>query len=342
MVSSRADMKWHQDLCWNDAFRWQPSRARQPGYREWHHFCILDEQMDALVNFSIVDGNEHRPAVGQVMALVRHGRWQGGVERIPIEDVDIRVGRLQARFGESRLDCDGHYYVRVVLRQHGIAVDVRLRPVTEPFVAHNVDPAGGAPLSWLVVPRLVATGRVTAGTFTRSFEGAPAYHDHNWGRWGTEGVWDWGFGLSVGDDPECSVVFVRLSDRSRTEVRVQGLFLWDGASLRRVVRDGDLRFSELGSLVTDRLCKVPPVLRLLAPGNITGTPGQLEIAYADRGDCGVARFVSEQAAQVLAPEDDYPGLLVINEVSAAFELSGTLGGRQVRCQGRGIFEHVTA
>ncbi len=342
-MSVNADTSWRRSLRGNDAFRWQPGRSFEPGYREWHHFCVLGEQLDVLLNFSVLGANRYRPAAAQVMALVRRERWKGGAERVSVDDLEIRIGRLTARFGESRIECDGDgdYHVHVALRDHGIEVDAVLRPVTEPFVVHDADPAGDARLSWLVVPHLRASGRVTVDGVARSFEDAPAYHDHNWGRWGTEGVWDWGFGLPLRGEPDGAVLFVRLSDRARTEVRVQGLFLWEGASLRRVVRDGDLRFSEAGSVVTRDACKVPAVLRLLAPGDITGTPAELSIAYVDGADSGVVRFASEQVAQVLTPEDTYPGLLKISEVSASFELSGTLGGKPIRSKGRGLFEHVT-
>ncbi len=56
-----------------------------------------------------------------------------------------------------------------------------------------LDVAPGDLASGYVVPMLDAraAGRLCVGSSCRELEGAPAYHDHNWGRW--SGVtWDWG------------------------------------------------------------------------------------------------------------------------------------------------------
>src|SRR5262249_20438052 len=50
-------------------------------------------------------------------------------------------------------------------------------------------------VSGYVVPALRATasGTLCEGSSCRRLEGAPAYHDHNWGVW-RETTWDWGQG----------------------------------------------------------------------------------------------------------------------------------------------------
>jgi hypothetical protein len=339
-MAPAATKRWVLDLCDADAFRWAPQHATEPGFREWHHFCVLGADVDVLINFNILGGHGGRPAAGQVAVLVGRGAWHGGVERIALPELRVRAGQVSASFGDNHLTYDGEYHVRVAAG--GVTCDLHFRPVAEPFLANNIDPASATSLSWLVVPRLLVTGSLAVDGQLHTFCDAAGYHDHNWGRWGVECVWDWGFGLPDDVQSAHSAVFVRLCDRARSEVRLQGLFMWEGARLRRVIRDGDLRFESAGALSTPTLYKVPPVLRLLAPGTSTGVPGRLDVAYADGDERGVLRFVSQGAAQLLAPEERPGGVLAINEVSASFEIDGDLGGRAVHACGRGLFEHVTA
>jgi hypothetical protein len=341
-IETGTDFSWRPDLGWSDAFRWDSHRSTAPGFREWHHYCVVGADIDVLINFSILGAIGPRATTGQVAVLVRRDTWHGGVERLPVDGLDVSFGPLCASFGPGRVHYDGAYHVHLAPAEGRPSCDLHFQPVTRPFIAHNIDSSGATSLSWLVVPHLLVTGTVVVGGETHTFHDAPGYHDHNWGHWGIDSVWDWGFGLADAGETPCSVVFVRLLDRARAEVRVQGLFLWDGASLRRVFRDADLRFRSTGRLETPGLYKLPPVLRLLAPGTVTGVPERLEIGYDDPTDGGVVRFSSEAAAQIVAVQDRYPDLLEINEVSAHFEIEGMLGGRALVSRGRGIFEHVIA
>ena len=63
-----------------------------------------------------------------------------------------------------------------------------------PSIVNNVQVGDGAPINWLVVPRLVADGEITLAGRRHVVAGALAYHDHNWGRWywGDDLGWEWG------------------------------------------------------------------------------------------------------------------------------------------------------
>ena len=83
------------------------------------------------------------------------------------------VVRVRARRRRVRL-------VGRASRRSACTRQVRLVPVSTPFVVNNQPLAAGARLSWLFVPRLEAHGLVRGDTRV-GLCGAPAYHDHNWG-----------------------------------------------------------------------------------------------------------------------------------------------------------------
>jgi hypothetical protein len=324
-----------------DCFRRATSAPGTPGFREWHHFGVLAEGLDVLINFSLLDGAPGAPPDARVAVLVREGQWSGHLERYAPSDVQIRVGRLSARFGDCTLEFDaGAYRLTAKLDSGRIALDLVLHPLTTPFIARDIELASGDPLHWFVIPRLVASGSVSVGGKRRAIRDVMAYHDHNWGHWGSDCAWDWGFGLP--DDPSdpWSLVFVRLSNRARSVTHMQALLLWDGVSQRRVFRNEELQFTRDGLMRRQRLFKLPPVMDLLSPGDLTDAPKKQTIDFMSEGDRGTMTIESDDVAQIIVPDDGDPGFLVINEVSASYILNGTIRGKHVTTSGRAVFEHV--
>src|SRR5690606_5897731 len=81
---------------------------------------------------------------------------------------------------------------------------------------------------------------------TVPFEGAGAYHDHNWGRWywGDEIAWDWGCLLA---SDGTSIVFARTTDRARR--RPRGIYLLvQTPNARRMFSGPAVRLTEAGVL----------------------------------------------------------------------------------------------
>ncbi len=324
-----------------DNFRRSSTARGLPDYREWQHFMVLGDGVDIVVNFSLV-GSATAP-VGRVLLLVHEAGWGGDLEVISEDALEVRSGMIDARFGDSRLAFrDGAYEISVRLRS-GISADLRLRPAGPPFVAHNLELGDGALRSWLVVPRAIADGEVRRAGRTTPVRSAPAYHDHNWGAWGGDLLWDWGFGLPTrADASRWSVVFGRLIDARRGAVLVQALFVWEHGVLRRLFRDAQIRVTTEGILRAGTSFKVPAVMGLLHPGQLVDVPRRLGVDAEDGGDRVALRYEPAAVAQVLLPRPEDLGTTEIDETTGALSLAGTVRGEAVDLHGRGAFEVVHA
>ena len=100
--------------------------------------------------------------------------------------------------------------------------------MSTPFVVNNQPLASGARLSWLFVPRLEAHGHVRIGDTRVGLRGAPAYHDHNWGRfrWGADFGWEWGSVLPRDLSDPWTIVCMRMTDQRRRRATRQALYAW--------------------------------------------------------------------------------------------------------------------
>ena len=84
---------------------------------------------------------------------------------------------------------------------------------------------------------------------TYSLDGSPAYHDHDWGhfRWGRDFAWEWGFSLPEDPSNPWSLVFVRMSDRSRHQAYTQAVFVWRREATHRTFLDHEIGIATRGS-----------------------------------------------------------------------------------------------
>lgn len=318
------------------------------GHKEWHHFCILGPEVELLVNFSMTDdvrpqarpGTEH----ARITVLARVSEWDGDVEMFAPQDVQIRGGRVDLTFGPNRLFFDGEVYRIVVsLTERPITIDIELRPLTMPGHAPNIPLPDGPPLHWVIVPRLLANGRVTVGGRAYRFENVAAYHDHNWGHflWGHAFSWIWGFSHPIGHDVPWSMAFVRLANRTRNHTLAQGLFLWKRAFNHRVFLDDDLELRmDVGFLSPKRVLKIPRVMTLLSPGSATDVPRWVEMRAQGDGDWLCYRFEAQDLAQVVIPSDTGLDVTIINEVTGRSSMEGEIRGEKISVEGRAICEFL--
>lgn len=333
-----------------DYFRRSPARAGGPsGHKEWVHFCLQQPGLDVLVNFSVSDEMEPSAAGRErahLIALVRDGeRWLGDVDRFWESDFDVAGGELSARFGQSRVELRGDaFHVTAKLRELPLEVDLVLQPEAFPSFSNNIRLSGAHALSWLVVPRLRASGTVRWPGTTRHVHDAIAYHDHNWGAfaWGADFAWEWGYGAP--SDPTCpwSFMFVRLSDRAMTSTRTQALTLWHGSEIVRSFRGRDLRVSTNGLLAAPCVFKIPAVMALLAPGAATSVPETLTIIADADGDTLEIVMEASGVAQIVVPNDGDAGVTIVNEVAATLRASGRILDRPIEYRGRGMFEVLSS
>lgn len=333
-----------------DYFRRSPSRLGGRGeHKEWQHFIVHTEGMNLLVNFSLLDeplpGRTQSAEVARLIVMA-HGEagWEGDVERFEDGEVEVVAGHLHARFGCNTLRFEeGTWHLKVALRERPVSVELELVPVTLPALSAHHLLAPGRPISWLFLPRLEARGAVTLAGRTVRVDGAPAYHDHNWGHfgWGDDFCWEWGSAVPREASNPWSVVLVRMADRGRTAARYQALFLWGGGESLRVFRDEELRFSAPGGFEPGRTFSLPRPLALLAPGTAADLPRVLEVHARGRGDELRMTFTPRHAARLLLPgEGSLEQLTTIHEVLGPVSMHGRVRGETVVMEGPAVFEFV--
>jgi hypothetical protein len=317
------------------------------GHKEWLHFVILGPDFELLVNFSLCDdprAPEDRPAeVARLTVLVRDGNgWDGDVDTFPLDEVRIRGGGIDMRFGDNRL-CyrDGLYHVRMRLRERPFATDVTVRPCTFPARAPNIPMLDGPPLHWLIIPRCLASGTVQLGGREVRLDRALTYHDHNWGlfRWGANFSWRWSFAVPLDPAVPWTVAFASLTDRGRAHACSQGLFVWRGHERYRTFRDHDIAFeSTLEFASLRQVFKLPRVMALLAPGPGAELPRAVVLRARGDGDWFEYRFEPESVGQVVIPNDTDLGVSLLNEVAGQASFRGTIGGEHFDVESRSVFE----
>jgi hypothetical protein len=320
----------------------------QSGHKEWLHFSVYGDGVSVLLNFSLADdvrpGCRPGTELARVTCLVRDTAWDGDVDTHSPATVCARGGGLDARFGESSVEFSGGAFrVRAKLKKRPIEVELRLRPLALPSQSNNVVFEDCPPLSWLVVPRLAATGTVKVGDRLHAIHDAPSYHDHNWGyfRWGKNFVWEWGYGVPGKQEDPFSVVFVRFMERGHLCDLMQGLLVWQGARQARIFRGDELRVRHEGLLSPRRIFRLPRAMSLVAQGTSTDVPKRLLARAEGRGDHVELVFEAEDLAQIITPNDDDLGVTVINEVTGHLSVEGRIHGERVLLSEPTTFEFLS-
>lgn len=344
--SESVDRALRDALTRADRFRRVPPSLRSTrGHKEWLHFCVYGDDIDVLLNFSVVDdlspGSDGELA--RLTLLAGRGGWEGDLVTFPLGSWSTGVGEAYAEFPGGFVQYrGGRYFLQAELEKAGLWVRLFLEPVTMPSLVNNVQVGDGPPIHWMVAPRLLATGEARVGTRTHRFERVPAYHDHNWGefRWGRDFAWEWGFGLPREAENPWTVVFVRLSDRQHTRVMMQGLFVWRGHREAKVFRGRDLTIELEGQFSEPPGCIVPGVMRLVHPGSATDVPSVVHIHARNGADWVRVTFTSKAVGQVVIPNDDDLGLTIINEVQGDLHVEGTIRDEEFAFDTQTIFEFL--
>jgi hypothetical protein len=335
-----------------DLFHWPvPQGARAGWHKEWYHFCILGESIHVIVNLSL--SGDTRPAapsgaqLARVLVMTRSVArdiaWDGDVETLPWRDVCIASNAIDARFGHNTVRFqDGSFDLSVALQDRPIALKLSLRPLALPLVMRSNACIGEGSLNWLVAPRLAASGAVTVGRSVHVLKDAPAYHDHNWGRWlwGQDFAWQWGFGLQA--DAPWSAVFYRTTNRARSRVRDLSLALWKGERLQCVFAGREVQVHQSGYLSRPRVDKYPRVMALVSPETTTDVPRHLDVIASTGGDELRCHFLAEDVAQVVIPNETDLDSTLVNEAVGRVTLEGRVEGETVSMEGKGSFEFLNA
>jgi hypothetical protein len=308
-------------------------------HKEWHHFVVHDGRFRLIVNFSIADGTDD--TTHRVISLVREDEWTGAVETFEPAGCATRSGRVAARFGTCEFALrDGAYELTIRLATIGLRAHLRLVPMSTPFVVNNQPLAPGARLSWLFVPRLQAHGHVWVGDTHVSLRGAPAYHDHNWGRfhWGNNFGWEWGSVLPRDLSDPWTIVCMRMTDRNRQSATRQALYAWYEDEPVALWRDFAMTVDHEGFLRRPPEMTLPGIMRFLHPGTASDVPAVVTVKGRGHDEIEM-RFEPEEYVRIVVPNEVDPmGVVVLNEISGRITATGRVAGRDLELEASGVFE----
>jgi hypothetical protein len=317
------------------------------GQKEWLHFGLHSSSVSALVNFSVSDGLKRhgRSAgpVGRVVCIVRDSEWDGDVDSYGADSMSIRGGRIDLRLGDCSVTFDGvAFHLDVSLARRSLSMNLKFEPEALPSESNNVFFDDCPPMSWVVVPRLRATGFIRIGARQHALRGAPAYHDHNWGafKWGKNFTWEWGYVVPEATSEPWSMVFVRFMDRDRLADLMRGVLVWRGERQARIFRGDEVSFRYEGLLRQPETFKLPRAMALAAPSGASDVPKRLIVRAAARGDVIEAVFDADRYAQLIAPNDDDLGMTAINEAFGRATCGGVIGSETVRVSAPSTFEFL--
>jgi len=332
-----------------DAWRRSPLAevSEQGSYKEWFHFCVRlpgNPPGHLLVNFNVTERNlpSGNVRAARVITLAHLGEWCGHVDTIPDAEVRGTAGGLDLRFGKSSVRLESGVFALKV-RSKQIEADLRLRPMMLPTGTTSVCLGEGHAMHWVAVARLSAEGTVSIGNTRLRCEGAPSYHDHNWGqfRWGSDLAWEWGFVHPNDVRNPWSVVFVRVSDGSRHRTLNQFALVWKADVYSRAFLNQELSIAGKGSYTGPRPLTLPGVMRLLVAGDASGVPGILAVRARGLGDELAIDYHTSSGARVAMPSDVHAFRnVLLNETEGAARVRGSVGGEEFEFDGNGIVELV--
>jgi hypothetical protein len=319
--------------------------TRADQHKEWYHFCLLGPGVEVILNLSLMRPADQAASAwdARVIMLVRETDWDGDVDIIPGAHVKARRGGLEIQLGHNSMQFkDGCFSISLALQKRPITLTAMLRPMAYPLTRRNV-PIGKGKISWVVVPRLQATGTLVVGRRVYRLENAPAYHDHNWGQWhwGDDFSWQWGFALPPTDKTPWSLVFDQMTDRGRNHALELKLTLWKGSQLHRLFMHEELHVQQEGFRTLTRPAKFPRPMALVAHELTTEVPAHFQIQAARSPDWLNCRFSADDLAQIILPNELDLGVTTINEVTGSLRMEGEIKGEQVSMEGRGFFEFLT-
>src|SRR5262245_858436 len=178
------------------------SAENRDTWSDWHYFNVLSADRKRWIYLAFI-----------VSGAVPDGRWGGQVTlalneegnparrfaaTLPNDSISFSTWNADVRFGNAHVSVDtaGRYVVRARVRgERGDAeavVDLVVTPAPGAYFPGAALAGEGLVSGYAVAGlRASATGTVCVGGTCERFDGAQAYHDHNWGVW--RGVtWEWG------------------------------------------------------------------------------------------------------------------------------------------------------
>jgi len=329
----------HPPLTRVDYWRASPlAEDLAPGYKEWSHFSVLAPDFDLIFNLSFVRDAHSNSATARLLVLFGddQDRWDGEFAAIALKDVRISPGSSDATLGpaSARL-AGGRYRIEADLPKRDLYLAFDLEPQARALAGNAIRLSDDDRLNWVVAPHLRATGEVRSGGRRYVAHNAPAYHDRNWGQfvWGGDYTWEWAT-LVPDDETAPALVYSRMANRARGVTLSQSLILWRDGRLRRRFYGRDLTVTSSGALRPQQVFRLPRFTGLIGSGRAADVPRHLSVAARGYGETLDLEIELERFGQVVAPNDQWPGLTALSEAGGRFRAEGLLDGKPVSFAGR--------
>jgi hypothetical protein len=326
-----------------------PNVARPESWAEWHYFNVLsaDHRRWAFVSL-IVAGDVAHPARGrwggQVLVTTHaQGEHDGGRRfsaNLPPSAVRFSRTGADLTLGAStvRVLADGRYAVHAVAPAEdgrgAIAVDLVVTPQPRAYFPGATLESGDFASGYAVAAlRADASGTICvtgAMSHCERFDGAQAYHDHNWGTW--QGVtWEWGAGRAG----EFTLLYGRVQPPDSLGSR-SSLFLYlvDSLGFRALFRPRDIVYVDSGTAtVGGRTVRVPSRGTMIDARGDDTLRVDIDVEHAAATDTRlgfIERGDAESARRLARP--------YFVQMKGRLRITGRVGGQVVRGEGAGFFE----
>jgi len=337
--ASPTDAQLRDDI---DHFHETPATVDLPAsWAEWHYFNVLsdDGKRWAFLTF-MLGGDVPSGAWGGQLLLTLHE--EGKPARRYARTIDRSKVEYSTRAADLRLDDafvrvlpDGRYAVRARIPAESgggaATIDLVVAPSPRAYFPGTSLGSGTFVSGYVVAAlRASATGTLCVDRACEHFDGAQAYHDHNWGTW--RGVtWDWGasragrytFLYGRVQAPDSLVaeapLFLYLVDSTgfRAVFRPRQVQYEDGRTIRTSA--GPLRVPSRALMFDARGADTLRVELIVDDAIATDTRGSI----AERGETALARALPRP---------------FFVQMKGRARLSGRLDGEVVTGEGNGFFE----
>ena len=313
---------------------------RADSWGEWHYFNVLSDHGNRWVFLSLIVGGDVRGEEwgGQVLVTSHEqgGRSRRFVAMFPRDSIRFSTTRADLTIGRSSVTVlpDGRYAVRVVARaEDGIGTltaDLIVSPAPGAYFPGASLGSGDFVSGYAVAAlRADASGTICVDARCERYDGAQAYHDHNWGVW--SGVtWEWGAARAG----EFTILYGRVNPPDRLDASsALFLFLVDSLGFRSLFRPATVSYSEGRTTVVDGRTVRVPARALLADAR-GGDTLRVELEIEDATATDMRRSSIERGE---------PGAALMRtpyfvQMKGRARISGRVGGRIVSGEGRGFFE----
>ena len=324
-----------------DHFHLPPPDLEDAGsWGEGHYFNVLSDDGNRWVFLSLIVGGDVRGDLwgGQVLITTHEqgGRSRRFVTTLPRDSVRFSTMRADLTIGGSsvRVMPDGRYAVHAVARAENgndvLSADLIVSPAPGAYFPGASLGSGDFVSGYAVAAlRADASGTICIDGRCDSYEGAQAYHDHNWGVW--SGVtWEWGAARAG----TFTILYGRVNPPDRLDAASPlFLFLVDSLGFRSLFRPSTVSYTEGRTTSVDgRVVRVPARAVLADARGADTLRVELEIEDATATDMRRS-----------AVERGEPGAALLRtpyfvQMKGRARISGRVGGQIVSGEGRGFFE----